>query len=144
MLEDALHELSELEPAEQQQPPAMALRAAVFSEGKRWAELADLSRTMIDRDRSDPAWWIHYAYAVRRVDCMEAAEKILMEAVSDHPGNATIQFNLGCYACRKGNIDEALRRVRIAIKCNPAFRDVARTDPDLEEIRDQLLRDAGR
>jgi len=116
----------------------MALRAAILSEAKQWRQLADLSKEMLTRDRSEPAWWIHYAYAIRRVESMEAAEKVLLEAASEHPGNATIQFNLGCYACRKGDLEQALSRIRIAIKCNPAFRDVARSDPDLEEIRDRL------
>ena len=65
-----------------------------------------------------------------------AAESILLDAERAHPREATIQFNLGCYACQRGDLPAARRRVDRAIALDPAFREAAATDPDLAALRE--------
>jgi Tfp pilus assembly protein PilF len=76
-----------------------------------------------------------WAYGVRRAHSLDAAEKILLQAASLHPADATIQFNLGCYACQLGRPEEARRRVERAIALDEKFRELAASDPDLEPLR---------
>jgi hypothetical protein len=49
-----------------------------------------------------------------------------------------IQFNLACYDAQLGHLSEARKRLRQAIQIDRDFADLARTDPDLEPIRDEL------
>jgi Flp pilus assembly protein TadD len=64
-------------------------------------------------------WWISYAYAVRRTDCVENAEAILLRAQAIHPKVAMIAFNLACYASVTGRMEEAKERLRNAIELAP-------------------------
>ena len=67
---------------------------------------------------------------------MKAAEKILQEAAERHPQDATIQFNLGCYACLLGELPEAKARVVRAITIDSEFLKNALEDPDLQQLRE--------
>jgi Tfp pilus assembly protein PilF len=43
-------------------------------------------------------------------------------------------FNLGCYACQLGDIDQAKERVRRSIELDAKFKMLALDDPDLEPL----------
>jgi hypothetical protein len=79
--------------------------------------------------------WVTWAYATRRCESLDAAEKILLAAEAQHPAEATIQFNLGCYACQRGDLATARRRVDRAISLDAKFTAAAATDPDLAPLR---------
>ncbi len=84
---------------------------------------------------TEAAGWVTWAYAVRRADSLAAAESILLEAERHHPKEATIQFNLGCYACLRGDLGAARRRIDRAVALDPKFAPAAATDPDLAALR---------
>jgi Tfp pilus assembly protein PilF len=79
---------------------------------------------------------VTWAYATRRNQSLAAAEAILIESERAHPNQATIQFNLGCYACQRGDLIEARRRVDRAIALDVSFKEAAATDPDLTLLRE--------
>ena len=64
------------------------------------------------------------------------AEKILLQAEELHPKEATIQFNLGCYACLRGDLELARARVAGAIALDRDYLKNAREDPDLLALRE--------
>ena len=72
----------------------------------------------------------------RRVEgAANHSEAILRDAETHHPDEPTIQFNLGCYACQRGDLTEARRRVERAIALDGDFRRQAREDADLAPLR---------
>ena len=113
------------------------LRSLVLQEQKHWVRLVPLAAGLAKEKPDDPGWWIMWAYATRRATTLAEAEKILLEAETHHPKEATIQFNLGCYACQRGDLTTARKRVDHAIALDDHFRDAAVTDPDLAPLRDQ-------
>jgi tetratricopeptide (TPR) repeat protein len=114
---------------------ALALRVMVFQAKSDWRQLAAVAGELARRLPSDASAWITWAYATRRATSLEAAEKILLAAEVHHPNEPTIQFNLGCYACQRGDLAAARRRVDRAIAIDPHFGKAAQTDPDLEPLR---------
>jgi Flp pilus assembly protein TadD len=66
------------------------------------------------------------------------AREILHRAGEIHPNCGTIQFNLACYAAQLGQLEEARQRLSRAIQLDKAFAAMAKTDPDLEAIRDEI------
>jgi Tfp pilus assembly protein PilF len=108
-----------------------------LQEQKEWTSLAPLAASLVREKPEDPGWWIMWAYAVRRAESLANAEKILLEAEANHPKEATIQFNLGCYACQRGDLARAQTYVDCAIALDEHFRDAAATDPDLAPLREQ-------
>lgn len=113
-----------------------SLRALIMQEKKDWKNLAPLAERLVRDCPADPGWWIMWAYAVRRADSLASAEKILIEAEARHPKEATIQFNLGCYACQRGDLLRARTYVDCAIALDEQFKDAAEIDPDLAPLRE--------
>ncbi|MFM8334208.1 MAG: hypothetical protein ACKODK_01470 [Opitutaceae bacterium] len=111
------------------------LRIALLHEKQDWGTLRALTRSVIARGDADAGVWISRAYATRRADSLAAAEAVLLEAEKHFPEEPTIQFNLGCYACQRGDLVAARKRVDRAIALEPRFREAAATDPDLAPLR---------
>jgi Tfp pilus assembly protein PilF len=135
MVAEAAAEIELLSPEDAQRIEAKAVRLAVMHEQKRWAEVRDLARDMVRHSPGEPALWVSWAYATRRADSLEAAETILREAELQHPAEPTIQFNLGCYACQRGDLSAARAHVDRAIALDAKFSQLAATDPDLAPLR---------
>ena len=135
LVEEAAHELAQLAPADAQRPEAQAVRLGVLHEQKKWNEVRDLSREMVSRSPGEPALWVSWAYATRRAESLDAAERILRDAATQHPDEPTIQFNLGCYACQRGDLATARAYVDRAIALDARFEKLAKTDPDLAPLR---------
>lgn len=135
MIEEAAAELAKVPTTEEGRFDVRILRAFVLQEQKQWPALAQIAAGLVREKPDDAGWWITWAYAVRRAESLAAAEVILLEAEKSHPDEATIQFNLGCYACQRGELATARTRVDRAIALNEHFREAAATDPDLALLR---------
>lgn len=139
LLKEAAAELAQVSPEERDRTEVLALRGIVLQETQAWKELQDVAAELVRRHPETPDWWIMSAYATRRAESLTAAEKILEEAKLQHPKNPTIQFNLGCYACQRGDLVAAQRYVKIAIALDAHFQSLAASDPDLDPLRKQSM-----
>jgi Flp pilus assembly protein TadD len=135
LVAEAAAELARIDPSVSDSSEVLGLRMAVLHEQKDWPELAEVARRFVQRSPNEAAAWVTWAYATRRSESLAAAERILLEAEQQHPSEATIQFNLGCYACLRSDLVAARRRVDRAIALDPKFAAAAATDPDLEALR---------
>lgn len=136
MVGEAAAELEQVPAAAAQETEVLELRALILQEQEKWPALVETARQLVLRRPGEAGWWISWAYATRRSRSLEAAEAILVEAERTHPQEATIQFNLGCYACLRGDLTEARRRVERAVALDQSFRQAAASDPDLVRLRE--------
>jgi len=136
MLKDALTELNALPPALAAGEEALSLRASLHQEDRDWPALQSVSKRLVQIRPDSAGAWIMWAYATRRADSLESAERILTQARSHHPTEPTILFNLGCYACQRGELALARELVESAIALDASFVRLAATDPDLGPLRD--------
>ena len=134
MLEDAVSELESLPPEDRDRSSVLALRVEIYRTARSWSLLEIAARELWKRHPDEPVYWINLAWAVRRLDSLVAARDILMEAVERFPGDAMTHFNLGCYVCQLGDINEAKTRVGRAIELDAKFKLLALDDPDLEPM----------
>lgn len=137
MVEEAAAELERIPASAAEDYDVRVLRALVLQEKKNWSKLEPIAASLARERPEEAGWWIMWAYAVRRAKSLADAEKILKEAEANHPKEATIQFNLGCYACQRGDLFKARAYVDCAIALDEHFREAAATDPDLAPLRDQ-------
>lgn len=136
MLREAEQEFRQIPAEDAQSFEVRFLKALLLQEKKDWPRLADVSEVLVREKPDDPSGWIMWAYAIRRSISIEAAKKILQQAALTHPKEATIQFNLGCYACQQGELDQARNYVTCAIALDAHFKDAAASDPDLAPLRE--------
>lgn len=136
MLAEAAAELAKIPATEDESADILTLRVVVLQEQKDWPKLRVAAAELARRSPHDATAWIIWAYAERRADSLEAAERVLLEAERIHPDEPTIQFNLGCYAAQLGALTVARRHVARAIALDAKFAAAAETDPDLAPLRD--------
>ncbi len=134
MIDDAAAELDQVPPGMAQETEVLVLRALVLQEQAKWPALTDVAHELVQRRPMEPGWWVSWAYATRRCRSLAAAEAILLDGERLHPAEAVIQFNLGCYACLRGGLVEARRRVDRAIALDSSFKETASNDPDLTPL----------
>lgn len=136
MPEDALAELEELPGGAAGLSPALHLKVDALFRLQQWARAAEICLPMLEKEPSDPAWWIQAAYAKRRASSIEEAELILRSGLQGHPRHVLMLYNLACYACVQGREDEACGFLARSLAEDPGtVLAMAAKDPDLEKIR---------
>lgn len=135
MYADAEAELFGVDAVHRFSPEVLAVSVELYHQCKDWHKLSEAAESLIDANSANPGAWVSAAYALRRLKGIYAAKMKLLEALTLHPSEPTIQFNLGCYSAQLGEFDEAECYVRSAIGLDPAFKKIAQEDEDLEPLR---------
>jgi tetratricopeptide (TPR) repeat protein len=128
MMLDAAAELEEVAPERRGESRVLALRLRIYSSLHRWLLAQTVARTLAIRDPDNVQWAVSWAYATRRVDSINVARIILIEAVERLPGAAILHYNLACYECQLGDVEVAKARLKHAIQLDPIFRAKALDD----------------
>jgi Tfp pilus assembly protein PilF len=131
----AAAELDALPPEAASETKTLALRLHVLQAGQQWLLMQPLAAELVQREPREVSWWVSWAFATRRVENVHAAEAILREAELKLPDEAIIQFNLACYACLQGSLQDSMDRLTRAIALDAEFATLALLDPDLEALR---------
>jgi tetratricopeptide (TPR) repeat protein len=142
MPDRADQELDAISPEFQQHFYVRWLRVAVLQVRKSWSEALPLALALRDECPTDAGFWIQLAYITRRAENIEAARTILNEAMKLFPDDGTIRYNMACYACQLGRLDEARKLLLKAIAADESWRKAALNDDDLQELHDELEGDS--
>jgi len=65
----------------------------------------------------------------------DEAIELLEEGLVEHPGNASLLYNLACAESLSGRTAEAIEHLRAALPGNPKYQERAKVDPDFDPIR---------
>jgi len=107
----------------------------VYQRWEKWSEASSVAMRLAEIEPEESNWPVALAYAVRRSRGLIFAREILKQAGERFPDCATIHFNLACYAAQLGDLDEARFRLARAIQLDQGFAALAKTDPDLQPIK---------
>jgi len=138
IIEEALIELAMLPDDDQWGKKKRAMRLEIFQQQKNWQEMAEVAHGLRMEFPEDVQWWIADAFATRRSQSIEQAREILLEGLVCHYEDATIRFNLACYACQLGSLGECMDFLKEAVKRDKRFKVMAMEDEDLKDVRDAL------
>jgi len=138
LFQEAVEELEELPASTKQVPAVLVVWLEVYQRWQKWSEAESVALRLLELDPEEPAWLIALAYAVRRSRGLPFANEILSRACEKFPNCGTIHFNLACYAAQLGRLDDARQHLGRAIQIDKEFAAMAKTDPDLEAIKDDL------
>jgi tetratricopeptide (TPR) repeat protein len=138
MLEDAVSELESVPPEDKNRRDVLEVRLEIYRESKAWSLMEVVARELLKRQPDDPDDWNNLAFSIRRKDSVKAAQTLLLEALEKFPNDAMIRYNLGCYACQLGDLEEAKKLVGDAIRLDAKYKLLAIDDPDLEPLWQQI------
>ena len=139
---EAKAELAQVSAARQEHPDVLELRWSLAAEQKRWEEALEVARALLRRAPKRSSGWLHQAYALRRVPDggVQKAWEALLPAFDKFPKEATIPFNLSCYACQLGQLEAArdwLARA-LAIGGKEKVMAMALNDSDMKPLWDEI------
>jgi tetratricopeptide (TPR) repeat protein len=144
--DEATRELDQIAPVWRNHPDVLERRWHIAAYAREWCQCLELARSLIDQEPTRVTGWIHQAYALRRVGegGLQLAWDALLPAAGRFPRNPIIPFNLACYACQMGRMDEARQWLARAfsigrvIGTEDSIKSMALQDQDLVALWDEI------
>ncbi len=137
-LVEAKAELGKINPGLAKHPGVLEVSWNICATERNWPEALQVAKQLLEVAEDRPTGWLHRAYALRRVTDggLKAAWQALIPAVDRFPAEPTIPYNLACYACQLGQLEEARRWLTraIAVGEKNRIKQMALADADLEAL----------
>lgn len=135
MLADAAKELRAIKGTEQTSPVVLSIWIDLHMHAQQWKQVITVSRKLVRAEPGDDKGWISWAFALRELNQVEEARKILLKALPLHGKTCDVlHYNLACYECLLGNLPEAKRRLALASRKDKQWKKEALDDPDLKAL----------
>jgi len=132
---EARAELAGLSPEFLATVPALAARIEIAMAQSAWDEVIALAPELIGHDSTLERPWVAWAYALRELGRVgEAQETLLAGSRLIAKPSLLVHYNLACYACLLGELDEARRLLAAIYARDKSWRETARADPDLAAL----------
>ena len=129
-------ELEQIQPQFRLHPSVLEIRYKIHAEAKRWPEAVVVAKTVRDL-LPDELWGYFYtAYALHELKDTQAAYDTLATVVAKYPEDYMIQYNLACYACQLGRLEEAQQWLKQAMDLGGQrdLTELALEDEDLKPL----------
>lgn len=136
-LVSASDELEKITPAFRAHPAVLLMRCKIYQAAKKWGYLIEISQTLVEQIPKLSEAWIHRSYALHELNRTREAFDLLLPAAKKFPKLPVIPYNLACYACQLGKLEDAMKQIEQAIDLAGKKNDIrldALEDPDLEPL----------
>ena len=137
---EANRELGQIAAGKQLHPAVLQVRYLICAKEQLWEACVKFAEAMVRKEPTLAFGWIHRSYALHELKRTREALDQLLPAVKHFPQEATVRYNLACYECVLGNLDQAKRRltetfkIAAAEKCLEEYRRTAAGDTDLKPL----------
>jgi predicted Zn-dependent protease len=138
MFLEADTELDKIDPFNRAAPEVLAMRLAIYRGLQKWELMQEIAKRLADFQPNDIQWTISLAYATRRANSIQAAKEVLLNAQPQFPKEGAIKYNLACYFCQTGDIQNAKTYLKKAFEIDLNWRMAALEDGDLKLLWESL------
>jgi tetratricopeptide (TPR) repeat protein len=139
MFQDANDQLEKIDPFSRAAPEVLAVRLAIYHGLKKWELMREIAKRLADFQPDDIQWVTSYAYATRRANQFPQPRKFSSTQSRNFPKSPIIKYNLACYFCQMGDIQNAKDYLKKAFEIDLKWRMAALDDEDLKPLWDSLL-----
>ena len=137
-LAEAKLELAKVAPDHSAHPGVLEAGWSIAAAEADWATALLIAEHLVRVAEDHAVGWLHRAYAARRAPGggLQAAWDALLPAADRFPDEANIPYNLACYACQMGKLDEARSWLRRAMSSRERgkIKTMASADEDLKAL----------
>jgi tetratricopeptide (TPR) repeat protein len=142
VLDEARLELGRLSAPARLHPEVLAVEWELGARQGRWADALETASRLLEIDGDRPVGWINRSYALHELRRTAEAREALLPALPRFPTLGVIPYNLACYACQLGQLEEARGWLRQAIARDGRgpILECARRDADLAPLHGELDR----
>ena len=114
--QEAFNELEEIEPEWRIHPDVLEARWLLYEMAEKWEFCIEISNTLVKMKPDDLSCWIRRSYVLHKLERTQEAYDGLKPALDTFKGEWLLQYNLACYTCLLGNVDEARELIEEAIE----------------------------
>jgi hypothetical protein len=114
--DEAQQELESMARENRTHPDSLEMLWLIQAEQQHWLGALATATQLVQIAPDRPAGWLHRAYAMRRVPegGLQQAWDLLLPAADKFPKESVIPYNLACYACQLGRLEESRKWFKIA------------------------------
>jgi tetratricopeptide (TPR) repeat protein len=134
--DSALAELELISPDYRRHFDVLQVRWHIHNRMQDWDRCLNISLQMIEAQPEMPQGWINHGNALFYLERFEEAFNLLVPMLKRFPHDEAIPYNLACYKCQSGAIQEAREWLECALKVGDSKRvkNMAVNDPDLTPL----------
>ena len=139
-LHEAEQEIDRVAPEYRDHPDVLEVRWELLGRQCRWPEALEIAERLVEFFPDRCSGWLHRSYCLHELRRTLEAWNKLVPVVEKFPKEATIPYNLACYACQLGNLEHAQEWLEKAalIRGRRAIKSLAVDDQDLQPLRTTL------
>jgi tetratricopeptide (TPR) repeat protein len=137
---EAQLELEQISSVGQGHPGVLRARWEACAAARKWPEALELAAALIQSTPHEPTGWVHRSYCLHELKRTQEARDNLLRVVDTFKGDPTIRYNLACYECQMGRLEQARAWLRKACEVGlaPRIWQMALEDPDLAPLREEI------
>jgi tetratricopeptide (TPR) repeat protein len=136
---EANEELEQIKPELRAHPDVLEIRWHIYSRAKKWDACVDIAAAIIKLAPGRADAWIHRSFALHELKRTQEAFDQLLPAAKKFRKVWTIPYNLACYCCQLGRLEESQRWLKKAMAVDEhTVKQAAIDDPDLKPLWDSM------
>src|SRR5262249_1278165 len=116
MYDDALAELDQLDPGEQDRLETVRMRVEIVLRKRDWRSALGLSLKACQLYPNDSSGFIHAAFCLHELGRTQEAKQTLLDGPAKLLDEPIYYYNLGCYDAVLGNLDQAKAYLRASFR----------------------------
>jgi hypothetical protein len=106
-LHEARRELRLIQRENRRHSEVLQVRWRIYAAAHKWRACLAVAETLVIREPGNPFGWVHRSFALHEMRrTLEAFEK-LIPAARQFKKDFILPYNVACYACQLGRLDEA-------------------------------------
>jgi len=137
---EARVELSRLSAGVRGHPEVLEAQWRICAADHEWEQALTVAAEMVAADPEDPTGWVDQSYALHELKRTEEARALLLPVALRFPDTSVIPYNLACYACQLGDLEDARRWLQRAatLRNRAELRRLALNDRDLKPLWNEI------
>ena len=133
---EALDDLAKINPSLRAHPDVLEVKWAIYAKDNHWEKCVEVAKEITRVAPKKALGWIHLSFALHELKQTREAHTNLTGVLESFPNDWLMRYNLACYACQLGEIQEAGRWLAGAMLKGKAkqIKRMAQDDPDLQPL----------
>ena len=134
--QEAQAELERITPELRGRPPVLVLSWKVYAAAKKWEVCVELATALTQLLPQEEQGWINLGNSLYFSGRTQAAYDCVKPILDRFPACPALRYNLACYSCQLGKLEEAKAWLAKAFELDSEqrLRLAAREDPDLAPL----------
>ena len=139
---EARSELRRIAASNRDHPDVLEEEWSICAAERQWLPALEVARKLVEVAPGRPSGWIQQSFSLHEMKLTEEAWNQLLPVAEKFATDGTIPYNLACYACQWGNLEQTRQWLAraVQIRGGKAVKKMALSDPDLLAMWEEIKR----